>query len=99
MRKQHGADRKCYLWRTKLVNMEPVHNEKKDPFKALLADLHSPKDDVVLSAIRSLRDRGNAQTTREVIRLLANEPSPAVESEVLEYLLDLKDDAAVDPLM
>ena len=79
--------------------MKPGANEKKEAFKAILADLRSDREGVVIDALQSLREKGNDATTRQVIRLLAGNPSLKIETEALNYLLDLKHDAAIEPLI
>ena len=51
------------------------------------------------SAIRKLREKGNQKTITAVLSLLVERPSANVLEEIRRFLFDLKNDAAIEPLI
>jgi HEAT repeat protein len=73
--------------------------EKNNEFKEAIAALQSTKEEEVLVALSYFRKRGNSATVEAIVQLLLKPQSPAIENEVTNYLFDLQDDTAIQPLI
>jgi hypothetical protein len=65
--------------------------KKKKPDQAVLKDLWSADDKLVLQTIHKLRTTGNLTYVPDLLRLLGQAPSEPVEKELVRFLADIKD--------
>jgi len=65
----------------------------------LVKDLWSENDKLVLKAIQSLRSIGNIHYLTELFRLLNQTDSENVEKELVRFLADIKDPAAMPVIL
>ncbi len=70
-------------------------SKKIKPDPLIIRDLWSDNDGTVLKAIQNLRTGGNIQYIPELIRLLSQTTAETVEKELVRFLADVKDTAAV----
>lgn len=78
------------------LRMPEENKQGKDRLdKRILADLRSENDLNVLKALRELRSGGSIHYIPELLNLLNNTRSETVEKELVRFLSDVKDTAAV----
>ncbi len=71
-------------------------NSKKKKLDALIIrDLRSDDENIILKALQNLRSAGNIQYIPELLKLLNRTPGETVERELVRFIADIKDAAAV----
>lgn len=69
--------------------------KKKKPDQAILKDLWSADDKLVLQTIRKLRTTGNLTYIPDLLRLLGQAPNELVEKELVRFLADIKEPGVI----
>jgi len=67
--------------------------------KTILKDLKASDPKIVLAALKKSRKEGNADIFSCIINTLKETDEPAVESEIIAFLFDLKDETAIPVLI
>ena len=75
-------------------------NKKKTKLDArLIKDLWSEDDNIVLKAIHNLRSAGNIHYLPELLKLLNHTDNETIEKELVRFLADIKDPAAMPGIL
>ncbi len=74
-------------------------NKKDQATKALIADLNSNDDKLVMKAIKAVRSKGNELIIPHLIQAGLSTTNEKIKSEVIAILFDLKSDQALVPMI
>lgn len=67
--------------------------------KEIIKDLGAEDAQIVLNAIKKCRKDGNAKTFQKLLETLKDTDEPTVETAIIEFLFDLKDEESVPILI
>lgn len=67
--------------------------------KEILKDLAASDPKIVVEAIKKNRKDGNSKTFKALLNTLRDTDEPTVETEIIQFLLDLKDEESVPILI
>tara|TARA_B100001109_G_scaffold255428_1_gene258385 strand:- start:702 stop:1235 length:534 start_codon:yes stop_codon:yes gene_type:complete len=73
--------------------------EDSKEVKSILKDFQASDEKIVLEAIKRNRKEGNSKTFEALLNTLKETDEPTVESAIIEFLFDLKDQGAKDILI
>ena len=70
-----------------------------DTQKNILKDLQASDPKIVLDAIKKSRKEGNVKIFKAIVETLKNTDEPEIESAIIEFLFDLKDESSISILI